>query len=360
MFPGRNCVYYSQTVRPDYDERFLNLVHHVLLLNRSPTFQKFCLDFHFSLCHSIRQRVSGRCQSDFLRNEKRMANEIGSWIQFSLNKNLKVLDLSFSAHGTFEPQMDYILSSCPMLEDLTLWFCYGHRRVVLHNSNLKTLVLGVRWFGTRIHVSCPTLLSLYMFGTVEVLDITNVASIVEVSVNCMGKFDFRQDYQEMRIFLQTVTGAKSLKLCSWFALVRAFSLLQLLQVFSSWQLKNLPSPTFSCKSLQLHLDFVKWHLPGILNLLKQCPCLEKLMIEVTSYYESTSRNTLSWIHPYEFDADGRYSCSVLESTPQDGGGSWSCNGETSDSVSGIFARAFHGVRGNDDIRGKADMELWLN
>ncbi|KAJ8568637.1 hypothetical protein K7X08_028170 [Anisodus acutangulus] len=133
-----------------------------------------------------------------------------------------------------------------------------------------------------------------MFGIVEVLDITNVASIVEVSVNRVEKFDFRQykDYQEMRIFLQTVTGAKSLKLCSWFALV-----------FSSWQLKNLPSPTFSCKSLQLHLDFVKWHLPGILNLLKQCPCLEKLMIEVTSYYESTSRNTLSWIHPYEFDAD---------------------------------------------------------
>ncbi|XP_060187655.1 putative F-box protein At1g49610 isoform X1 [Lycium barbarum] len=343
-FPGHNCVYYWQTVSPEYDERFLNFVRHVLLRNRSPTLDKFCLDFHFSLCHSIRQRVSNRTDNDFLRSEKRMANEIGTWIQFALNKNLKVLDLSFSAHGTYQPQayydlpncvlssphlaelrltqckiktkkksalkslttlyldnvmlidqsMDYILSGCPMLEELTLWFCYGHRRVVVVNSNLKTLVLGVRWFGTRIHVSCPTLISLNMFGTVEVLDITNVSSIVEVSVNRRERFDFRQykDYQEMRVLLQTISGAKSLQLCSWFALV-----------FSSWQLTNLLSPTFSCKSLHLRLNFVKWHLPGILNLLKHCPCLENLIIDITYYDESTSQDTLSWIHPYEFDAD---------------------------------------------------------
>ncbi|XP_009767812.1 putative F-box protein At1g49610 [Nicotiana sylvestris] len=347
MFPGHNCVYYSQANRPDYDERFLNFVRHVLLLNKSPTLYKFSLDFHFSLSHSIRQRVSNRTdrwQYDCLRSEKRMANEIGTWIQFALNKNLKVLDLSFSAHGTFEPQayydlpnfvlssphlvelrlayckintkkksdlkalttfsldnvmlmdqsMDYILSGCPVLEELTLWFCYGHRRLVLVNSNLKTLVLGIRWFGTRIHVSAPTLLSLEMSGTVEVLDITNVASIVEVSVNRMEKYDFKEykDYQEMRILLQTITGAKSLKLCSWFALV-----------FSSWQLTNLPAPTFSCKALNLQLDFVKWHLPGILNLLKHCPCLENLIIEITAYYDYPSRNATSWIHPYDFDGD---------------------------------------------------------
>nr|XP_016503993.1 PREDICTED: F-box/LRR-repeat protein At3g26922-like [Nicotiana tabacum] len=274
MFPGHNYVYYSQANRPDYDERFLNFIRHVILLNKSPTLYKFCLDFHFSISHSIRQRVSNRWQYDCLRSEKRMANEIGTWIQFALNKNLKVLDLSISAHGTFEPwayydlpnfilssphlvelrlayckinakkkselkalttfsldnvmlmdqSMDYILSGCPVLEELTLWFCYGHRRLVLLNSNLKTLVLGIRWFGTRIHVSCPTLLSLDMSETVEVLDIINVASIVEVSVNRMEKFDFKEykDYQEMRILLQIITGAKTLKLCSWFALVCGF------------------------------------------------------------------------------------------------------------------------------------------
>nr|XP_016440938.1 PREDICTED: uncharacterized protein LOC107766643 [Nicotiana tabacum] len=133
-----------------------------------------------------------------------------------------------------------------------------------------------------------------MSGTVEVLDITNVASIVEVSVNRMEKYDFKEykDYQEMRILLQTITGAKSLKLCSWFALV-----------FSSWQLTNLPAPTFSCKALNLQLDFVKWHLPGILNLLKHCPCLENLIIEITAYYDYPSRNATSWIHPYDFDGD---------------------------------------------------------
>ncbi|KAH0651081.1 hypothetical protein KY284_030993 [Solanum tuberosum] len=85
--------------------------------------------------------------------------------------------------------------------------------------------------------------------------------------------------------------------------VRTSSLFsQLLQVFSSWQLKNLPSPAFSGKSLHLQLDLVKWHLPGILNLLKHCPCLKNLIIIITSY-ESTFHNTLSWTRPYEFDAD---------------------------------------------------------
>lgn len=67
-----------------------------------------------------------------------------------------------------DQSMDYILYGFQILEELTLQFCYGHRRVVLLNSNLKTLVLGIRWFVTRTHVSCPTLLSLNMFETVEV------------------------------------------------------------------------------------------------------------------------------------------------------------------------------------------------
>ncbi|PHT43355.1 hypothetical protein CQW23_17380 [Capsicum baccatum] len=123
-----------------------------------------------------------------------------------------------------------------------------------------------------------------MSGNVDVLDIANVASIAEVSSSRKLKFDLRlcNDYQGLRIVLQMITGAKSLKLCSWLALV-----------FSLWQLTNLPSPSFSCKSLHLQLDFVKWHLPGILNLLTHCPCLENLIVKLTSYAESTFQNILS-------------------------------------------------------------------
>ncbi|KAM3395544.1 hypothetical protein P3S68_004550 [Capsicum galapagoense] len=116
-----------------------------------------------------------------------------------------------------------------------------------------------------------------MSGNMDVLDIANVASIAEVSSSRKLKFDLI-----LRIVLQMITGAKSLKLCSWFALV-----------FSLWQLTNLPSPSFSCKSLHLQLDFVKWHLPGILNLLRHCPCLENLIVKLTSYAESTFQNILS-------------------------------------------------------------------
>lgn len=169
--------------------------------------------------------------------------------------------------------IDYILSGCPMLEELTLQLCYGHIRVVVLNSNLKTLKLDIGWSLRRIYVSCPTLLSLDVSGAVDVLDIANVASIAEVSVkrNLIFDFDVHKDYQGIRILLQTFTGTKTLNLCSWFALV-----------FSAWQLKNLPSPTFSCKSLHLKSDFMIWNLPGILNLLKHCPCLENLTIEITS------------------------------------------------------------------------------
>ncbi|KAG5597078.1 hypothetical protein H5410_038310 [Solanum commersonii] len=274
MFPEHDCDYYLEAGRPDYDKRFVHSVRHVLLRGKSPTNHKFCLKFHFRLSYSFWQRTSnstGICQYyDFLRSEKRMANEIGTWIQFALNKNLEVLDLSFSEHGTVGPQalydlpncvlssphlvelrmthctinakkksklkslktlylnnvvlmdqsMDYILSGCPMLEELTLQLCYGHIRVVLLNSNLKTLKLDIGWFRQRIRVSCPTLLSLDMSGAVEVLDIANVASIAEVSVNCNLIFDFDvyKDYQGIKTFLQTFTGAKTLNLCSWFAL----------------------------------------------------------------------------------------------------------------------------------------------
>ncbi|XP_047271333.1 putative F-box protein At1g49610 isoform X4 [Capsicum annuum] len=289
MFQGHYCAYCgraSQASCPDYDERFLNFIRHVLLLNKSLNIGKFCLKFHFSLSHSFRQREAGRIdtsQYDFLRSEKRMANEICTWIRFAL---IMIMDQS----------MDFILSGCPMLEQLKLWFCYVQRRVILVNSTLKTLVLGIRRCQTLIHVSCPTLLSLEISGYVDVLDIANVPSIAEVSVNRNLIFDYSEykDYQEMRILLQTITGVKSLKLSSWFGLV-----------FSSWQLTNLPSPTFSCKTLHLQLDFVKWHLPGILNLLKHCPCLENLIIKITSYFVPTCQKTLSWSwsHPYKFDAD---------------------------------------------------------
>lgn len=122
--------------------------------------------------------------------------------------------------------IDYILSGCPMLEELTLQLCYGHIRVVVLNSNLKTLKLHIRWFQQRIRISCPTLLSFDMSGAVELLDISNVASIAEVSVKRNLIFDFNEDnnYQNMSKFLQIFSGAKTLKLCSWLALVHTFSL----------------------------------------------------------------------------------------------------------------------------------------
>ncbi|XP_010323729.1 putative F-box protein At1g49610 isoform X2 [Solanum lycopersicum] len=348
MFPEHDCNYYLEASRPDYDESFLHSVRHVLLRSKSPTILKFCLKFHFRLSYSFWQRISNSTDIrlyDFLRSEKRMANEIGTWIQFALNKNLEVLDLSFSEHGIVGPQalydlpncvlnsphlvelrlthctinakkksklkslktlylnkvvlmgqsIDYILSGCPMLEELTLQLCYGHIRVVVLNSNLKTLKLDIGWSLRRIYVSCPTLLSLDVSGAVDVLDIANVASIAEVSVkrNLIFDFDVHKDYQGIRILLQTFTGTKTLNLCSWFALV-----------FSAWQLKNLPSPTFSCKSLHLKSDFMIWNLPGILNLLKHCPCLENLTIEITSSHnEFTSHKQLSWYRLYKFDAD---------------------------------------------------------
>ncbi|XP_069143189.1 FBD-associated F-box protein At2g26860-like isoform X2 [Solanum lycopersicum] len=349
MWPRHICGCYARGSRPIYDEKYVNFVRHVLLLHKGPTIHKFCLKLHFRSFYEFWQRTSGRTniwQYDILRSEKRMANEIGTWIQFALNKNLKVLDLSFYEHGTDHPHafyelpncvlscphlvelrltyckinlkrnselkslktlyldnvllmeqsINYILSGCPMLEELTLQLCYSRKGMVLLNSNLKTLKLHIRWFQQRIRISCPTLLSFDMSGAVELLDIANVASIAEVSVKRNLIFDFNEDnnYQNMSKFLQIFSGAKTLKLCSWLALA-----------FSMWQLNNLPSPTFSCKSLHLQLDFVIWHLPGILNLLKCCPCLENLIIEITSYDEFTPYNALSWIHLYEFDA-GEY------------------------------------------------------
>lgn len=55
-----------------------------------------------------------------------MANEMGTWIRFALNKNLKVLDLYFPQHGTFEARALYDLPNCvlsrPNLVELCLTY----------------------------------------------------------------------------------------------------------------------------------------------------------------------------------------------------------------------------------------------
>ncbi|KAF3615136.1 hypothetical protein FXO38_35283 [Capsicum annuum] len=89
-----------------------------------------------------------------------MANEICIRIRFALNKNSKVLGLSFSRRDTFQPHAYYGLPNC-----------------ILSRSNLVEL-----W------------LTYDMSGNV---DIANVASIAEVSASRKLKFDFRvcNDYQ---------------------------------------------------------------------------------------------------------------------------------------------------------------------
>lgn len=75
-----------------------------------------------------------------------MATEICTWIRFELNKNSKVLDLSFSRHDTFQPYAYYDLPNCvlsrPNLVELQLTFCKLNTKKKSELKSLTTLSLN--------------------------------------------------------------------------------------------------------------------------------------------------------------------------------------------------------------------------
>lgn len=109
------CLYHDCSDKnyddgPVYEDRFLNFVHHVLILHESMTIYKFHLKIKFSLDNSVGEETRDDPEfQDYVSRERRMANEIDTWVRFAVRKKVKVLDLDFLGCGFSEPHASYRL-----------------------------------------------------------------------------------------------------------------------------------------------------------------------------------------------------------------------------------------------------------
>lgn len=288
-----------------YDERFINFVRHVLILHESLIIDKFHLRLRLSFPES---------------KEKRMGNEIDTWVRFAMRKKVKVLDMDLSGCGCsytsaryklpyivftgdnlielkltgcdIKPRgkiqlrslkklslkeiwlgdkiLDAILFGCPLLESLFLIKCFHLHELNFDYPNIKNLliILSTRECSYP-KISCPNLMSLEIVGPLNNISSMNVPSLVTASCYFSDGFYCIREYDDVRMLFEKLSHVKTFEPCTHCILMMMI-----------WEFKKKPCPTFSFKSLVLHIPLIKWHLPGISSLLRNSPFLETLTMYI--------------------------------------------------------------------------------
>ncbi|KAA8524482.1 hypothetical protein F0562_010905 [Nyssa sinensis] len=325
---------------PEYNERFLNLIRHVLLLHQTSTIQKFHLKFEFSLFWSLDEEGD----DDFLyaSKEKRMADEITTWIYFVMRRKVKFLDLDLLGCGINEAGCSYnlpnvvlnndyliklnlagfairshgqinlkslgtillkrvflndkimgeILNGCPLLEELSLEKCYGLGKLNITNPNTKNLIVIHGFRESWLEISCPNIKSLKIAGSIDYVYLKNASSVIDTSVYFSHSFKCAcKDCREVRLLFKKLSRSRIFTPCTWCILV-----------LTIWKFTNFPCPFFYWRSLVLNVSLTKWHLPGISSLLRNSPYLETLTMYICpGCYDIFKGDDQLWIQAYDFD-----------------------------------------------------------
>lgn len=256
---------------PNYDERFLNLIRHVLILHERTTIDKFHLKFAFNLFNVIHDDPDN---SDYASREKRMASELTTWIKFAMRKQVKVLDIDLLGCGLPEPEVNYelpnsvltnnylmelslagcgikekgriqlmsltklslkeimlsdkimgeIFEGCPMLEELSLNGCCGLRKLKLTNPNIKRLKIFIGWrdevANSRLEITCPCLKSLELAGSIQLAYLKSSSSVYDASLYFSRNFRCeRRIYEKIQMLLWKLAEANVFIPCTWTILV---------------------------------------------------------------------------------------------------------------------------------------------
>uniref|UniRef100_A0A5B7BHG0 FBD domain-containing protein n=1 Tax=Davidia involucrata TaxID=16924 RepID=A0A5B7BHG0_DAVIN len=298
---------------------FVNFVNHVLLLHECPTIFRFSLKFGSFLYFAPNDMRPPRRLKP-LRHE--FADYINSWIHFAVRKKVKVLELGILAHGSSSSRFDYdlpsivftsdsvtelklvniglrhqgvihmrllktlslttimlndtvfeeILSGCPLLESLFIIQCYGLHKLNCTSTSLKNLLVVLGEYElSRLEISGPNLLSLHISGLKGRVDLKNLSSLIEATLDlCFGGTGpDDNDYYNVGMLLEKLHHANVFTICNWCILV-----------LTSWEFRNVPCPSSSRKCLVLKTMLTKWHIHGITSLLRSSPNLEMLDIYV--------------------------------------------------------------------------------
>ncbi|OMO59537.1 F-box protein [Corchorus olitorius] len=113
-------IVYSDGV--EYDERFLDFVHNVLILHENPTIDQSILKLDYNLWRS-----SDEGPNDYVDREMRIiTDKVNSWIHFAMRKGVELLHLDFKGCGELEPSayiLPDVVMNCQYLTQLKLVAC---------------------------------------------------------------------------------------------------------------------------------------------------------------------------------------------------------------------------------------------
>lgn len=183
--------------------------------------------------------------------------------------------------------LDAILSGCPLLESLFLIECFHLHELNFDYPNIKNLlIIFTTWY---LSISCPNLLSLEIVGPLHDIYSMNVPSLVTAS--CYLRFDLYYD-SSMRTLFEKLRHVKTFEPCT-----------DCIMMMTRWELKKKPCPTFSFKSLVLHIPLVKWHLPGISCLLRKSRFLETLTMYIYPGQYSAVTDGTQYFGVPDFDGE---------------------------------------------------------
>ncbi|XP_030521928.1 putative F-box protein At1g49610 [Rhodamnia argentea] len=305
--------------------RFAEFVRRALALHRGPKICKFRLRFEFSIYHLVDELMSlePEEQSIMIRTcgaRLTYAGEVTRWIEFAVNRNAKILDLDFMACGSLSPtkyelpgfvlQSSFLtelkLVSCdvnssakivmralkvlylkeidlndvpimnfldgsPELESLTVLDCHGLRELNCASHKLKSVMIAPPGCAEpSVKVACPNIKSLDISGWIELLELENLSSLQDASVDCYDCFTSEHmEYYDVLKILEELHQVKVLTMHH-----------QAILFLTVWESTNLPCPSNSWQHLILRTMLTKWHLPGIAKLLRSSLCLEMLDIHI--------------------------------------------------------------------------------
>ncbi|KAH7546599.1 hypothetical protein FEM48_Zijuj01G0218200 [Ziziphus jujuba var. spinosa] len=317
----QECAVYHRSSRPPRSlhhvvrlarKHYMDFVNRTLLLHSGCTIN----DLHFCFCYDGSDGYKKR---------------INSWLRFALTNNIKEIELDFSEGelhrsnalvqpyefplGCFSPRMlntlilkycklralcfgvlqslqrlclqqvkilkcsiGEIVSKCPILEEVSLEYCTFPNDFMVNKRDMKIKRLSliecqtVDWPMFAINISVPDLSMLTIVGRYLMTSrIRKAVHLLDVIIDINQLYADHVQGDALGSLLNGLSHSQTLILTTW-----------CIQVLPTGEnlLHQLPIPLQNLKHLKLVVGLVKQELPGISCLLRSCPNLENLTLEM--------------------------------------------------------------------------------
>ncbi|PKI52948.1 hypothetical protein CRG98_026654 [Punica granatum] len=325
--------------------RFVAFVDRTVMLHRSPRVFKFRLKINCSADYLQDRNLPRDPEEDEeADNRTQLMELLDSWLESAIQRNVEIFDLDFIACGfpgffnryvlppsvlrsnslvemrvascslKFYPQscmkalkclylediiltddlIESILSTCPVLETLSLKDCYGFSRVSCESQMLKMVIVSPdilsEW---KIEVAGPYITSLSISGWIERMSLGNLPSLHDATIDICNQFCcVPDDYLLVKKVFEKLHHAKVLTVHDLPILVTMI-----------WELLGCQCPSSNWQCLVLKTKLNKWHLPGVANLLRNSPSLETLDLHIFKGELPQTPVRDSWLIWYKFDED---------------------------------------------------------